>query len=200
MIENLKWQSDGLMPAIIQDDRSDQVLMLGYVNAESLERTKQTNRVCFFSRSRQQLWTKGETSGNTLEVVSMALDCDQDALLIRCNPKGPICHTGEVSCFGSNEENPLTHLEKVLNERMQLLRSTGEAKGYTGGLFAKHEDRLLKKITEEAGEVILAAKSGDLNELANESADLLFHLMMVLVSKGIGLEEVLNILKERQKP
>lgn len=201
--EVLDWnKGNGLIPAIIQDVDTGKVLMLGYMNEESLEITKQEGKVHFYSRSRNQLWMKGETSGNTLKVMDIQPDCDNDALLVLCRPAGPTCHTGAESCFAlamdSNAADAcgIAFLEDTLKERIASLKE-GNVVGYTGKLFSQDEDRLLKKITEEAGEVILAAKGTDTDALIEECADLVFHMEMMLVSKGLSFADVRNKLKKR---
>lgn len=207
----LDWnKGNGLIPAIIQDADSRKVLMLGYMNEESLEKTKREGKVNFYSRSREQLWMKGETSGNTLQVMDIQVDCDNDALLVLCKPEGPTCHTGAESCFSlaidsevvdacglkNADDCGLDFLEDTLKERIASLKE-GNVVGYTGGLYSQNEDRLLKKIAEEAGEVILAAKGTDLEALVDECADLVFHMEMILVSKGLSFADIRNRLKKR---
>ncbi|MFJ7728347.1 bifunctional phosphoribosyl-AMP cyclohydrolase/phosphoribosyl-ATP diphosphatase HisIE [Neobacillus sp. NPDC097160] len=201
---NVRFDEKGLVPAIIQDAGTKEVLTLAYMNEESLAKTIETGETWFYSRSRQELWHKGATSGNTQTVVSMNYDCDQDALLVLVYPKGPACHTGAVSCFSERVfENSssledykiLQKLEKVITEREQE-RPEG---AYTTYLFEKGVDKILKKVGEEAAEVIIAAKNRDHEELRWEAADLLYHLQVLLVEQGLPFKEVLKTLEERHK-
>ncbi len=202
-LPELKYNADGLLPAIIQDASSGKVLMLGYMSPASIEKTLETGLVTFFSRSRQTLWTKGETSGNTLSLRSVAYDCDGDALLIRAEASGPTCHTGEESCFyrellaadESNLNDTLFSLEKVIATRKRDLPEGS----YTTYLFDKGLDKILKKVGEEAAEVIIAAKNTDQGEVIAESADLLYHLLVLLREKEIPLSRVMEKLEERKK-
>jgi phosphoribosyl-AMP cyclohydrolase / phosphoribosyl-ATP pyrophosphohydrolase len=202
---NVRFDEKGLVPAIIQDAGTKEVLTLAYMNEESLAKTIETGETWFFSRSRQELWHKGATSGNTQKVVSMNYDCDQDALLVLVYPKGPACHTGAVSCFSERGYNGgtssladyqiLQSLEKVIVER-EKERPEG---AYTTYLFEKGVDKILKKVGEEASEVIIAAKNRDAEELKWEAADLLYHLQVLLVEQGLSFKEVLKTLEERHK-
>lgn len=196
-MKDLKFDQNGLIPAVIQDAESGRVLMLAYMNALSLEKTMETGQTWFYSRSRQQLWHKGETSGHVQDVVDMAYDCDGDALLIRVRQKGPACHTGEPSCFHNvlmdkeeqKEANPglfLTELETIIAGR-KALRPPGS---YVAGLFEKGTDRILKKVGEEAAEVIIAAKNDNRGELVHEAADLVFHLLVTLAEKNVPLADI----------
>jgi len=202
--DTIKFDEKGLVPAIIQDAETLEVLTLAYMNKESLGKTVETGETWFYSRSRQELWHKGATSGNTQAVVSIKYDCDQDALLVLVNPQGPACHTGAVSCFsdGLTERNTelsdlqiLATLEKVILER-EKERPEG---AYTTYLFEKGVDKILKKVGEEAAEVIIAAKNRDHEELKWEAADLLYHLQVLLVEQNLPFKEVLKTLKERHK-
>lgn len=197
---NVKFDEKGLVPAIIQDAATKEVLTLAYMNEESLAKTLETGETWFYSRSRQELWHKGATSGNIQSVVSINYDCDQDALLVQVNPNGPACHTGAVSCFSekvfeSNEPNfaIMSTLEKVIQSR-EKERPEG---AYTTYLFEKGVDKILKKVGEEAAEVIIAAKNRNPEELRWEAADLLYHLQVLLVEQGLPLKVVLNTLEER---
>ncbi|UWE03437.1 bifunctional phosphoribosyl-AMP cyclohydrolase/phosphoribosyl-ATP diphosphatase HisIE [Laceyella sacchari] len=194
----LKFGADGLIPAIVQDGRTKQVLTLAYMNRESLEKTLETGETWFFSRSRQALWHKGATSGHTQKVIAVSRDCDQDALLIQVEPRGPACHTGSVSCFGGEADKPepesiLAQLETVIAERQQE-RPEGS---YTTYLFDKGIDKILKKVGEEAAEVIIAAKNEGQAELRYEAADLLYHLLVLLREKDLPFGNVLAELRER---
>jgi phosphoribosyl-ATP pyrophosphohydrolase/phosphoribosyl-AMP cyclohydrolase len=200
---NVRFDEKGLVPAIIQDAGTKEVLTLAYMNEESLKKTIETGETWFYSRSRQELWHKGETSGNTQTVVSINYDCDQDAVLVLVFPKGPACHTGAVSCFservfeGSNlgDYQILQSLEKVIMQREQD-RPEG---AYTTYLFEKGVDKILKKVGEEAAEVIIAAKNRSHEELKWEAADLLYHLQVLLVEQELPFKEVLRTLEQRHK-
>ncbi len=188
---------DGLVPAIVQDDLDGRVLMLGYMNRDALQRTLKTGRVTFFSRSRQQLWTKGETSGNYLELVSLAVDCDQDALLVRVLPSGPVCHTGAETCFSATDEGPLLkRLEGIIAQR-QNERPEGS---YVASLFQKGRPKIAQKVGEEAVELVIEAMGNDDERLLEEAADLLFHVLVLLHAKGRGLRDALAVLRKREKP
>ena len=188
----------GLVPAVVQDAQTGQVLMVGYMNRESLERTEKNRRVTFWSRSRQTLWEKGETSGNFLEFVSAAADCDGDALLVKANPHGPTCHTGQVSCFGDAEVSPsaiLGGLERTIVGRKKEM----PAKSYTTELFRSGTPRIAQKVGEEGVEVVIASLQDDDARLLEESADLLYHLSVLLVQRGKGWNDVLEVLRSRMK-
>src|SRR3954452_18821580 len=201
---NVKFDEKGLVPAISQDADTKEVLTLAYMNEESLQKTIDSGGTWFYSRSRQELWHKGATSGNTQTVASINYDCDQDALLVQVYPKGPACHTGAVSCFSERvvdreanfaDYQILQSLEKVIIEREQE-RPEG---AYTTYLFEKGVDKILKKVGEEAAEVIIAAKNRDAEELRWEAADLLYHLQVLLVEQGLPFKEILRTLEERHK-
>jgi phosphoribosyl-ATP pyrophosphohydrolase/phosphoribosyl-AMP cyclohydrolase len=189
---------NGLVPAIVQDAQTKTVLMLGYMNADAVAKTKETKQVTFFSRSKNRLWTKGEESGHVLELVSMAVDCDNDALLIQANPKGPTCHTGTDTCWG--EENKpsygfLSALEATITDR----KNNPSDKSYVASLFAKGINKIAQKVGEEAVETVIEAKDNDEGLFLNESADLLFHLMILLQAKGYALQDVVDVLARREK-
>lgn len=198
MIE-LKYNSDGLIPAIVQDHYSKKVLMLAYMNAESLDITIKEGKTCFWSRSRQELWRKGETSGNTQQVVSIRTDCDRDTLLIDVIKNGPACHTGSESCFFEDivapeaEEFSYEGLYKMLVGR-KVEKKEGS---YTTYLFEKGIDKILKKVGEECTEVIIGAKGGDKAETVYEIADLLYHITVMMIEMGISLDEVTAELAKR---
>ena len=198
MIE-LKYNSDGLIPAIVQDHYSKKVLMLAYMNAESLDITIKEGRTCFFSRSRQELWRKGETSGNTQQVISIRTDCDKDTLLIDVIKNGPACHTGSETCFFEDIVVPET--EEFSYEglyEMLVGRKVNKKEGsYTTYLFEKGIDKILKKVGEECTEVIIGAKGGDKAETVYEIADLLYHVTVLMIEMGISLEEVTAELAKR---
>jgi len=191
-------KTTGLIPAIIQDAETKSVLMLGYMNQEAYNKTIETKRVTFFSRSKQRLWTKGETSGNFLNLISVENDCDNDTLLFKVKPDGPTCHLGTDTCWGNdNEQNYgfLSLLEDVITER----RTNMSDKSYTASLFKKGINRIAQKVGEEAVEVVIEAKDNDDNLFLNESADLLFHYLILLQAKGFKLNDVVNILKNRHR-
>lgn len=187
--------ADGLAPAIVQDYHTQKVLMLGFMNAEALQQTEQTGMVTFFSRSKQRLWTKGEESGNHLMVKQMLADCDQDTLLIKAEPKGPVCHTGADTCWSerNHSENFLLYLEDII----RLRRSGTDEKSYIRQLFSKGLNKIAQKVGEEAVELVIEAKDVNENLFLNEAADLLFHYLILLQAKGHRLEEVVEILKGR---
>ena len=188
---------NGLAPAVIQDSRTGKVLMLGYMNAEALAKTEKEKRVTFFSRSKNRLWTKGEESGNFLDVQEMFADCDNDAILIKAVPAGPVCHTGADTCW--NEKNVsndfLTYLESVIQQRKQ----EPSEKSYTASLFKSGINKVAQKVGEEATELIIEAKDSNDELFLNEAADLLFHYMVLLSAKGKSLDDVINVLKTRHK-
>ena len=199
--ERIDWgKVDGLVPAIVQDYQSSQVLMMGYMNPEALSKTQQTGQVTFFSRSKQRLWTKGETSGNVLELKNISLDCDNDTLLIKVNPVGPTCHTGTTTCWDADKQDEsqmvwLHQLEQLLGER----KNADPESSYTASLYARGTKRISQKVGEEGVEVALAATSGDKAEVVSESADLIYHLLVLLQDQGLSMNEVINKLKERHK-
>ncbi|MBS3743056.1 MAG: bifunctional phosphoribosyl-AMP cyclohydrolase/phosphoribosyl-ATP diphosphatase HisIE [Wenzhouxiangellaceae bacterium] len=198
-LDNLDWdKAGGLMPSIVQDARTGRVLMLGYMNPEALEKTQATGHVTFFSRSRQRLWTKGESSGNTLELMGMQVDCDRDTLLVHAVPHGPTCHLGTDTCWGNEGHPPvafLAELERVIESRV----GADPQSSYTAGLLAKGVKRCAQKVGEEGVEVALAATAGDREELVNESADLLYHLLVVLAASDVSLEEICRQLEARHQ-
>lgn len=206
-IDDVKFDERGLMPAVVQDAHTRGVLMLAYMNAESLKRTLETGETWFWSRSRAQLWHKGETSGNTQRVVEVLLDCDGDALLLRVEPAGPACHTGQTSCFhnviqaaGAARENA-GDLGEVLSALYALVETRKRERpqgSYTTYLFDHGLDKILKKVGEEASETIIAAKNEDPNALTKESCDLLYHLIVLLVERGVTLGDVGNELVRRR--
>lgn len=188
--------SKGLIPAIIQDATTLKVLMLGYMNEEALEKTKKDQQVTFFSRSKNRLWTKGETSGNFLNVVSMELDCDADTLLIKVNPVGPACHTGSDTCFNEdNQDNAawLDYLKQVIRSR----KGASAESSYTASLFHKGTHKVAQKVGEEAVELVIEALMDNDELFKGEAADLIFHLLVLLEDRGIGLEKVIDLLKQR---
>ncbi|UII55563.1 bifunctional phosphoribosyl-AMP cyclohydrolase/phosphoribosyl-ATP diphosphatase HisIE [Cytobacillus spongiae] len=205
-MEQIKFDGQGLVPAIVQDAETREVLTLAYMNQESLEKSLETKETWFYSRSRQELWHKGATSGHTQKITRMTYDCDQDALLVEVVPLGPACHTGAISCFHEelivDQENDraslsdyeiLMKLEKLIDSR-EKERPEG---AYTTYLFEKGVDKILKKIGEEAAEVIIAAKNRDSEELKWEAADLLYHLLVLLTEQKLSVKEVLTVLEKR---
>lgn len=189
---------NGLLPAIIQDALTGKVLMLGYMNAESLQKTQELGKVTFFSRSKQRLWTKGEESGNFLEVKEILLDCDGDTFLIKAKPAGPVCHTGKDTCWfetNSDEYSFLHYLEKLIHDRKINPREGS----YTNKLFEKGLNKIAQKVGEEAVEVVIEAKDKNDELFRNEAADLLFHLLVLFAEKDIALNEVLDVLKQRHR-
>jgi len=189
---------DSLVPAIIQDARTKNVLMLGYMNQEALKKTMDTGKVTFYSRTKKRLWTKGEESGHFLLVKEITEDCDQDTLLVTATPNGPTCHKGSDTCW--NTENRasygfLTELEGVIADRQ--LNASSE-KSYVASLFEKGINKIAQKVGEEAVEVVIEAKDADKERFLNEGADLLFHYLILLRAKGVGLEDVVKVLEQRQ--
>ena len=201
LVERIDWQKvDGLIPAIVQDFDSSQVLMMGYMNPEALEVTLTTKQVTFYSRSKQRLWTKGETSGHVLQLRNLALDCDQDTLLVKVNPIGPTCHTGTTSCWDgdSQEESQLVWLHQ-LEQLLAARKSASPESSYTASLYASGTKRIAQKVGEEGVEVALAAATGDKAELISESADLIYHLLVLLQDQGLALSDVIDKLKQRHQ-
>ncbi|OZT13076.1 bifunctional phosphoribosyl-AMP cyclohydrolase/phosphoribosyl-ATP pyrophosphatase [Priestia aryabhattai] len=204
-VENVKFNEDGLVPAIVQDAVSKEVLTLAYMNEESLKKSIETKETWFFSRSRQELWHKGATSGNTQQIVAMTYDCDADSIVVKVNPNGPACHTGAYSCFNENlledeSASPQSGRFDIINELESVIakREAEMPEGaYTTYLFDKGVDKILKKVGEEAGEVIIAAKNRDHEELKWEVADLFYHVLVLLREQKLPLDDVLAVLKER---
>lgn len=197
LAERLDWaKCDGMIPAIVQHAASGEVLMQGFMTREALAKTLATGQVTFFSRSKQRLWTKGESSGHVLQLVAITTDCDQDSLLIAANPVGPTCHLGNPSCFDGHPVPPLgflAELEQILAAR----KGADPATSYTASLYGKGTKRIAQKVGEEGVEVALAAMAKDREELINESADLLYHLTVLLQNEGLGLKDVVQRLYER---
>ncbi|PWA05960.1 bifunctional phosphoribosyl-AMP cyclohydrolase/phosphoribosyl-ATP diphosphatase HisIE [Flavobacterium psychrotolerans] len=189
----------GLIPAIIQDSETKTVLMLGYMNEEAYQKTLETKKVTFYSRSKSRLWTKGEESGNFLNLVDIKNDCDKDTLLIKVNPVGPTCHTGSDNCWqesNNQEYGFISKLEKTIKERKENATSD---KSYVASLFEKGINKIAQKVGEEAIEVVIEAKDNNDDLFLSESADLLFHYLILLQAKGFQLDDVVSVLKERQK-
>ena len=187
-----------LIPAIIQDNVTKKVLMLGYMNHDSLNRTIKTKKVTFFSRSRNSIWVKGETSGNFLNLVDVSLDCDKDALLVMVTPQGPVCHEGSDTCWSEDNKSSygfLSILENIINER-KLSKSN---KSYVSKLFSEGQNRIIQKVGEEAVELLIESKDNNKQKFIEESADLLFHFLILLNKKNIKLDEIVNELQLRNK-
>lgn len=200
-IEALAWDKmDGMLPVVVQHAISGKIQMQGYMNREALQKSLDTGHVTFFSRSKQRLWTKGESSGHTLDLLELSCDCDQDALIALAMPNGPTCHTGDPSCWHQGATPSLTfvaELEQVLAQR----KSAAPDSSYTASLYAKGIKRIAQKVGEEGVETALAATVGDLEELKNESADLLYHLLVLLQASNLSLQDVIQVLQARhQKP
>ncbi len=203
-LESIKFDERGLIPVVVQNAQTKEVLTVAYMNLESLEKTIETNQTWFFSRSRQELWNKGATSGNTQNVVAIRADCDEDSLVVEVLPKGPACHTGEVSCFHKEIVAPvqpvgsfgiLANLVQVIQDREKSMPEGA----YTTYLFEKGVDKIGKKIGEEATEVVIAAKNRDAEELQWEAADLLYHLLVLLQEQKVDLYDVLEVLQKRHE-
>ena len=198
-MENMKIdfeKMNGLVPAIIQDADTAKVLMLGFMNREAYEKTVQTGKVTFYSRTRQRLWTKGEESGNFLQLVSMKADCDRDTLLVQVHPQGPVCHTGADTCWDEKNEQPVMFL-KELQDFIDRRYSEMPENSYTTSLFRSGVNKMAQKVGEEAVETVIEACNGTDDRLIYESADLIYHLIVLLTSKGYGIEDIARELKER---
>ena len=198
---NFEKYLDKLIPAIIQNAETGAVLMLGFMNAEALERTQMSGRVTFFSRSRQCLWTKGETSGNYLDVVGINHDCDSDTLLIKVKPAGPVCHTGTATCFGESNDVPLNTIDLIteLEAVIDLRRTEKPEDSYVANLFEKGINKIAQKVGEEAVELVIEAKDFDPAKFKSEAADLLFHYLVLLRAKNISIVDVIAELQTRRK-
>lgn len=191
--------ADGLIPAIIQDSETKNVLMLGYMNAEAYQKTLDTKKVTFYSRSKQRLWTKGEESGNFLNLIDIKNDCDNDTLLIQVKPEGPTCHTGSDTCWQKSNNQKYGFISK-LEETIKARRENADSeKSYVASLFEKGINKIAQKVGEEAIEVVIEAKDNNEELFLDESADLLFHYLILLQAKGFRLDDVVAILKGRQK-
>lgn len=205
MVE-IKYDEKGLIPAIIQDSSNNEVLMMAYMNEESLNKTLASGYTWFFSRSRQQLWMKGESSGNTQKVEQILYDCDEDTLLIKVKPAGPACHTGNYSCFyrdlqGEEIDTSIPFQINILQELYQIILSRQQEMpegSYTSYLFREGIDKILKKVGEESAEVIIAAKNQEKSEVVYETADLIYHLLVMMVEQGIKLSDIYKELRSRR--
>lgn len=189
----------GLIPAIIQDDKTQKVLMLGFMNEEAYDKTLKTGKVTFWSRTKNALWTKGETSGNYLNVVSIKADCDNDTLLIKVNPDGPVCHTGTDTCWGEENDNPmafLSELQRFIEKRHEEMPEGS----YTTSLFQSGLGRMAQKVGEEAVESVIEAMAGNDERLIYEASDMIYHLMVLLTSKGLKIEDLAVELQKRHAP
>ncbi len=189
---------DGLVPAIVQDALSGKILMQGYMTEEALAKTKETGMVTFFSRSKNRLWTKGETSGNFMELVSITVDCDGDSILVKANPRGPVCHTGADTCWdetNSSKTGFIDQLRAIIKDR----KNNPSDKSYTASLFAKGINKVAQKVGEEAVEIVIEAKDDNKDLFLGEAADLLYHYLVLLEAKGYELDEVMEVLIKRHK-
>jgi phosphoribosyl-ATP pyrophosphohydrolase/phosphoribosyl-AMP cyclohydrolase len=187
-------KSNGLIPCIVQDEVTHNVLMLGYMNEEALQKTITEKKLTFFSRTKQRLWTKGETSGNYLNLVSIDQDCDNDTLLIKAQPMGPTCHTGTDTCFGKkNEGNGLSFLERIIHDR----KKNPKQGSYTNMLLDSGINKIAQKVGEEAIELVIEAKDNNKDLFLNEAADLMYHYLLLLAAKGHNLQDVVTVLKQR---
>jgi phosphoribosyl-ATP pyrophosphohydrolase/phosphoribosyl-AMP cyclohydrolase len=196
---NFNKNNDGLVPAIIQDAETKNVLMLGYMNEDAFRKTKETKLVTFFSRTKNRLWTKGEESRNVLHLVAIKLDCDNDTLLITVNPKGPTCHKGTDTCWNETNEASFGFISKLEDTITSRIRDADSESSYVASLFAKGINKIAQKVGEEAVEVIIEAKDNNDDLFLDESADLLFHYLMLLQAKGFKLSDVVSVLKNREK-
>jgi phosphoribosyl-ATP pyrophosphohydrolase/phosphoribosyl-AMP cyclohydrolase len=192
---NFSKYSDGLVPAIVQDVHTGKVLMLGFMNQEAVDKTQELGKVTFYSRSKKRLWTKGEESGHFLILKDIKADCDQDTLLIKAHPLGPVCHTGAATCWDEKNEgtNFLSRLEEIIRDR----KNHPEENSYISGLFKKGINKISQKVGEEAVELVIESKDDNDNLFVNEAADLLFHYLILLEAKGHNLKEVTNVLEVR---
>ena len=196
---NFTKYADGLVPAIVQDTNTKTVLMLGFMNQAAVDATLTEGKVTFYSRSKNRLWTKGEESGNFLNYISMSLDCDQDSLLIQANPEGPVCHMGTDTCWGEDNNTSIAFLNK-LEQIIADRKKADPSSSYVASLFANGINKIAQKVGEEAVEMVIEAKDNNEQLFLDESADLLFHYMILLQSKGYALADVAKVLAQRHKP
>ncbi len=199
MILNFNKNQDQLIPAIIQDSKTKTVLMLGYMNEEAYNKTIETNKVTFYSRSKNRLWTKGEDSGNFLHLVDIKVDCDNDTLLVKVNPDGPTCHKGSATCWQESNNQDYGFISKLENTIQERKENTTYKKSYIASLFEKGINKIAQKVGEEAIEVVIEAKDDHDDLFLEESADLLFHYLILLQAKNFKLQNVVNVLEARQK-
>lgn len=188
----------GLVPAIVQDSVSGRLLMQGYMNEDALQKTNESGQVTFFSRSKNRLWTKGESSGNFLELVSVSVDCDGDSILIKANPQGPVCHTGSDTCFDESNDSKTGFIDQ-LREIIKDRKNNPNQNSYTASLFAKGINKIAQKVGEEAVEIVIEAKDDNKELFLGEAADLLFHYLILLEAKGYELDEVMQVLIDRHR-
>lgn len=196
---NFEKSPDGLVPAVVQDHETGKVLMLGYMNEEALTKTEVDRVVTFFSRSKQRLWTKGETSGNFLEVKAILVDCDQDTILIKAHPIGPTCHTGADTCFFEKNEGKAPFLNYLQKQIIRERKNNPSESSYTSKLFQRGVNKIAQKVGEEAVELVIEAKDTNDHLFKNEAADLLFHYLILLEQRGMDLDDIVDVLKERHK-
>lgn len=198
-MNNIKYNNEGLIPAIIQDNETNKVLMLAYMNEEALKKTLNSKTVTFYSRSRNKLWTKGESSGNYLYWTDIKSDCDNDTILVKASPQGPVCHTGNDTCWNEKnslfEDNFLQYLENVIQGR----KNESADKSYTAKLFSRGINKIAQKVGEEAVELVIESKDNDKDLFLGEAADLMYHYIVLLTAKGYCIEDVVNTLKKRHK-
>ena len=192
---NLKFDDKGLIPAIVQDSESREVLMLGYMNQEAFDKTNETKKVTFYSRSKQRLWTKGESSGNFLSLIDIKLDCDEDALLVQAIPNGPTCHKGTQTCWGDQQMDILDYLEETITNR----KENPDQESYVASLFKKGINKIAQKVGEEAVELVIESKDENDDLFLNEAADLFFHYLILLKAKNKSFSDVKAILENRRK-
>ena len=196
---NFSKSPDGLVPAVVQDEETGKVLMVGYMNAEALAKTEAEKVVTFFSRSKQRLWTKGETSGHFLQVKTVLLDCDQDTILIKAHPIGPTCHTGADTCFFEKNEGKASFLNYLQKQIIRDRKNNPSDASYTSKLFARGVNKIAQKVGEEAVELVIEAKDANDDLFKGEAADLLFHYLILLEQRGLDLDDIVDVLKTRHK-
>lgn len=196
---NFSKSADGLLPVVVQDHLTGNVLMVGYMNQQALDQTRETGVVTFYSRSKERLWVKGETSGNFLHLKAILTDCDSDAILIKAEPVGPVCHTGAATCFEDTNDSKARFLNYLQKQIIRQRKNEPSESSYTSRLFARGVNKVAQKVGEEAVEVVIEAKDNNDDLFRNEVADLLFHLLVLLEQKNIDLDEVIDVLRSRHK-
>ncbi|WP_183971940.1 bifunctional phosphoribosyl-AMP cyclohydrolase/phosphoribosyl-ATP diphosphatase HisIE [Runella defluvii] len=196
---NFSKSPDGLVPAVVQDEETGKVLMVGYMNAEALAKTEAEKVVTFFSRSKQRLWTKGETSGHFLQVKTVLVDCDQDTILVKAHPIGPTCHTGADTCFFEKNEGKASFLNYLQKQIIRDRKNNPSDASYTSKLFARGVNKIAQKVGEEAVELVIEAKDSNDDLFKGEAADLLFHYLILLEQRGLDLDDIVDVLKTRHK-